>query len=113
MGRLKWYTWVVLAVVAISYGIGLASAIILQDIWLAIVVVVAGGVEGILIVHYFTRHRRRLEYPMVPPEAKPDIYSPRTDIPRPIHEDIRRMEEKKRRMEKLRKMIHKTRKKKT
>lgn len=29
-------------------------------------------------------------YPIVPPEGRMDIYFPRTDIPRPIHEDIRR-----------------------
>jgi len=30
------------------------------------------------------------KYPIVPPEGRTDIYFPRTDIPRPIHEDTRR-----------------------
>jgi len=29
-------------------------------------------------------------YPIVPPEGRTDIYFPRTDIPRPVHEDVRR-----------------------
>jgi len=112
LGKLKWPTWVVLALIAISYGTGLASALIMRDIWMATLVV--GAISWILLAYYLTRHRkRRPRYPMVPPEARPDMYSPRTDIPRPIYEDIRRMEEKKRQMEKLRKMTHKTRKKKT
>ena len=44
---------------------------------------------------------------MVPPEGRGDVYLPRTDIPRPIHEDFRRIEEKKRRLEKIRKMTRK------
>jgi hypothetical protein len=112
LGKLKRHTIFVLAIIAISYGIGLASAIIMQDIWLAITVVAVGGASWILIGHYLTRHhkRRRPQYPLVPPEARPDMYLPRTDIPRPIYQDSRTMEEKKRKIEKLRKM---TRKKKT
>ncbi len=30
------------------------------------------------------------KYPIIPPEGRTDIYFPRTDIPRPIHEDARR-----------------------
>lgn len=29
------------------------------------------------------------KYPLVPPEGRTDIYFPRTDIPRPIHRDVR------------------------
>ena len=35
------------------------------------------------------------KYPIVPPEGRTDIYLPRTDIPRPIHEDARRYPESK------------------
>ena len=106
MVKLKWHTWGVLILVAISYGIILASAIIGPSIWMATFVV--GAVSMILFFYYLRRHRkRRPRYPLVPPEARPDVYLPRTDIPRPIHEDIRRMEEKKRQLEKLRKMRRK------
>ena len=33
------------------------------------------------------------KYPMVPPEGRMDIYSPRTNIPRPIYEDMQRYPE--------------------
>lgn len=32
----------------------------------------------------------KTKYPIVPPEGRTDIYFPRTNIPRPIHEDVRR-----------------------
>ena len=44
---------------------------------------------------------------MAPPEGKMDIYFPRTNIPRPIHEDFRRMQEKKRKLDKIKKMRRK------
>jgi hypothetical protein len=34
--------------------------------------------------------RLKRKYPLVPPEGRPDIYSPRTNIPRPVYEDVRR-----------------------
>jgi hypothetical protein len=48
------------------------------------------------------------KYPAVPPEGRTDIYFPRTDIPRPIHKDIRRYPEffkgkKKRKIERMEK----------
>jgi len=33
---------------------------------------------------------KKPKYPLVPPEGQTDIYFPRTDIPRPIYEDVRR-----------------------
>ena len=46
---------------------------------------------------YFLYGRKRekhwTKYPIVPPEGWTDIYFPRTDIPRPIHEDARRFPE--------------------
>jgi hypothetical protein len=41
-------------------------------------------------VHHFLQKGQKPKYPMVPPEGQPDIYSPRTNIPRPIYEDVRR-----------------------
>jgi hypothetical protein len=42
------------------------------------------------LVHTATCLRLKRKYPMVPPEGRPDIYSPRTNIPRPIYEDVQR-----------------------
>jgi hypothetical protein len=42
------------------------------------------------LLHRFVYKRAKPKYPIVPPEGRTDIYFPRTDIPRPIHEDVRR-----------------------
>jgi hypothetical protein len=41
-------------------------------------------------VYHFVQKREKPKYPMVPPEGRADIYYPRTNIPRPIYEDVRR-----------------------
>lgn len=48
------------------------------------------------------------KYPIVPPEGRTDIYFPRTNIARPVHEDVRRYPasfglKKKRRAERMEK----------
>jgi len=54
----------------------------------------ASFLGGFLIYCYMLyRHVYKGEkprYPLVPPEGRTDIYFPRTDIPRPIYEDLRR-----------------------
>jgi len=51
----------------------------------------------LFIYCYFTYRSvykgQKTKYPIVPPEGRTDIYHPRTDIPRPIHEDVRRYPE--------------------
>ena len=47
--------------------------------------VLAGGVAGIRIM----RKRWKPRYPLASPDPKGDIYFPRSNIPRPIHRDIR------------------------
>ena len=42
---------------------------------------------------------RKPKYPIVPPEGRTDIYLPRTDIPRPIHENARRYPDSRKRKE--------------
>jgi len=42
------------------------------------------------LVYTATYLRLKRKYPMVQPEGRPDIYSPRTNIPRPIYEDVQR-----------------------
>ena len=65
----------------------------------------------ILYCHFIYRSvykRIRPKYPVIPPEGRTDIYFPRTDIPRPIHEDVRqypkffRKEKKSERLKKVR-----------
>jgi len=52
------------------------------------------------------RYNKKVEpkYPMVPPTLEQDVYFPRTNIPRPIHEDVREhpeyFDEKKKKKEK-------------
>lgn len=53
-----------------------------------------------------TRKKKR-QYPLVPPEGRPDWYLPLTNIPRPVIEDFRKIEEKKRRFAKIRKIVYK------
>jgi Ca2+/Na+ antiporter len=43
-----------------------------------------------LFLYRFVHKGKKPKYPVVPPEGRTDIYFPRTDIPRPIHEDTRR-----------------------
>jgi hypothetical protein len=42
------------------------------------------------LVYTATCLRLKRKYPMVPPKGQPDIYYPRTNIPRPIYEDVQR-----------------------
>lgn len=42
------------------------------------------------LVYTATYLRSKRNYPLVPPEGRPDIYFPRTNIPRPIYEDAQR-----------------------
>jgi len=52
---------------------------------------------GFLMYCYFLYHLilkgETAEYPMVPPEGRMDVYFPRTNIPRPIYEDMQRYPE--------------------
>jgi len=49
----------------------------------------AGFVIYCFLLYRFYRGKES-KYPIMPPEGRTDIYFPRTDIPRPIHEDTRR-----------------------
>ena len=42
------------------------------------------------LLYRFVYKAARPRYPIVPPEGRMDVYFPRTDIPRPVHEDVRR-----------------------
>lgn len=105
MGRLSWPTWFALILVTIIDALLLGVFIIWRDFWAAAVML--GVIVTSLVFWYYSlrQRRRRVQYPIVPPEGKPDVYFPRTKIPRPIHEDFRKMDERKRRLKKLRRMM--------
>ena len=46
------------------------------------------------LVYSATYLKVKRKYPLVPPEGRPDIYFPRTNIPRPIYEDAQRARER-------------------
>ncbi len=108
-GRKKRAVQIGTAFVLVANGLAIASAVILRDIWFVIIVL---GIVAFDIYLYYFRFQRKKEprYPLVPPEGKGDAYLPRTDIPRPIHEDFRRMREKKRRFERIEKLRRKKKK---
>jgi hypothetical protein len=42
------------------------------------------------LIYTATYLRLKRKYPLAPPEGRPDIYFPRTNIPRPVYEDVQR-----------------------
>jgi len=84
----------------------LAIALMLESVW-AVAIVLASFALGLYWIFIRFQKKRKPRYPLVPPEGKPDVYLPRTDIPRPIVEDFRRMEEKRKKFEKLKKLSRK------
>ena len=95
---------IVLVLVADVFA--LASAVLLQNVWFVILVFVFTAF-GVYAFYLRRVHKRRPRYPLVPPEGRPDMYLPRTDIPRPVVEDFRKIEEKKRKFAKLNKLVRK------
>jgi len=45
------------------------------------------------LAYHFVQKGEKARYPMVPPEGRMDVYFPRTNIPRPIYEDMQRYPE--------------------
>ena len=93
----------------LANGISLVGAILLPSLWTYIFVLAVIALD--LYFLYVRFYKKKPQYPMVPPEGKPDVYFPRSDIPRPIFDDARRMQEKKRKLAKIDKMRHKKKKK--
>jgi len=66
------------------------------------------------LLYHFVYKREKPKYPMVPPEGRMDIYFPRTNIPRPVYEDVQRYPEffdkkkKKRKYERTRRVKKKS-----
>jgi len=103
-GRIRLYR-VLVALVFIVEAIAIMVALPLLPVP-AQVALVAIFATQVFIYFYFIRHFRKekLRYPLVPPEGKGDVYLPRTDIPRPIYEDMRRAREQRRKFAKLDKL---------
>ena len=89
-------------------GLALAGLVILQSLW-GVIITLGGIAFGICSLFLYVRsaRKRKVRYPLVPPEGKPDMYVPRTNIPRPIIADFRKIEEKKRKFAKIRKLVSK------
>ena len=107
MGRFSWPTWFVLILVTVINALLLGISIVWQNFWMAAVILGITVFSLSFWVYSMRQRKRRVQYPLVPPEGKADVYFPRTRIPRPIHEDFRKMEERKRKHKKLRKMTRK------
>jgi hypothetical protein len=95
-----------IALAFVANGLALASVVLLQNFWAVLAVLGVLALDFYLCYLVFA-HKRKLQYPLVPPEGKQDMYLPRTNIPRPVIEDFREIEEKKRKFARLNKMVRK------
>lgn len=94
-------------------GVAIAGAIVLQSF---LVMLIASAAIAFDLYWFYVRYYKRVKpkYPMASPDAKPvDAYFPRTNIPRPLHEDPRRIHEEKHKLDKIRKLRMQRRRKKT
>lgn len=98
---------IVIYLILVCNCVGVVAIFLLRNAWAFII---GGGLLTIdAYLFYMRRQRKEPRYPLVPPDGKSDIYFPRTNIPRPIHEDARKIREKKKKLEKLEKMRRKKR----
>jgi hypothetical protein len=93
-----------LVIILISNFFGLASGIVLGSFWLVSAISIVATVD---IYWYYVRRikGKKLQYPLVPPEGKGDVYLPRSNIPRPVHADFRASEERRRKFAKLNRLL--------
>ena len=98
--------YVGVATVVAAAGLALAVAVLLQSALLFLIcLTIAVSTAYFLFIRLY--QKRRTQYPIVPPEGKMDIYFPRTNIPRPIHEDLRKTQKKRRQLTKIEKLRRK------
>jgi hypothetical protein len=88
------------AIILVGNGVALLIGLLLQSL-LGIVLILGTAAFDVYWFYWSSKHKRRQRYPLVPPEGKGDVYLPRTDIPRPIHQDLRLMDEKKKTFAKI------------
>jgi len=96
-------TFLVLA----TSGLACIATFLFGSIW-AILLVVGFVIFDLALYFRWLSGKRRVQYPIVPPEGRGDMYLPRTDIPRPVVEDFRKIEEKKRKFKKLNRLMRRT-----
>jgi hypothetical protein len=86
--RILTYTVAAINVLAI------VIAIVLANFW---IYYTAGGIFVLDLGFFYVRAslRRKLRYPLIPPEGRTDWYVPTTNIPRPVIADYCEIEEKK------------------
>ena len=93
---------VLMALVFIAAAIAFVVALPLHPLVAYFVVPATVAVEFLMyFCHVRCSKKERVRYPLVPPEGRGDVYFPRSKIPRPIHEDMRRVEEQRRKFAKL------------
>ncbi len=102
VGRKK-AVWVTTLLVVGINGLALTSLLIVRNLFGAAVII--GIVVFDLTVYYQVVRKRRLRYPLVPPEGKPDIYFPFTRVPRPVIVEAREAEAKKKKLAKIRGLV--------
>ncbi len=95
-------TYIVIAVNVFA----IAEAVAIASFWISYVV---GGILMLDLGFFYIRaaRRKKLRYPLIPPEGRTDWYLPTTNIPRPVIKDYREIEEKKRKFSKLNKKLRK------
>jgi len=98
--------YIAIVIVILVYTLALAGAIVIQNFWM-LAVTTGLAIFSLYVISNQIKNRRKVRYPLVPPEGKSDMYVPRTNIPRPVIEDFRKVEEKKKKFAKLRRMAQK------
>jgi hypothetical protein len=86
--------------------LGVAVLLLFPNLWTALFLLSA-IIFDIYALSVGSARKKKMQYPLVPPEGKPDWYLPLTNIPRPVTEDFRKIEEKKRKFAKIRKIVYK------
>ncbi|MBX5320574.1 MAG: hypothetical protein ACQXXG_01120 [Candidatus Bathyarchaeia archaeon] len=83
----------------------------IASVMVGIFVLAATQIAWFLVFCYlnyrFVYKKEKAKYPLAPPEGRMDVYFPRTNIPRPIYEDVRKYPEA---FGKRKKSVEKTRK---
>lgn len=86
--------------------LGVAVLLLFPNLW-TVLFLLSAIIFDIYALSVRSARKKRIQYPLVPPEGRPDWYLPLTNIPRPVIEDFRKIEEKKRRFAKIRKIVYK------
>ncbi|MCJ7608160.1 hypothetical protein MUP00_00620 [Candidatus Bathyarchaeota archaeon] len=86
-----------LSLILFTGGIAIAVGLLTQNVPVALL---GSGIIFLGLYWFYVRfyRKRKPAHPFGPPDGKPDIYFPRSDIPRPLYEDMWRMQDEKRRV---------------